>query len=155
MDGPAFVVADHCHDVLVLCHQLRDERAGRHHAFVLKSLMCIFSKKKGCCFGCLGPFFIHSSTLLPKYWERYVFIPRHTHLVPAFLILLSSCPRNSISWAFRLAWFFLPPEFSLPLCVIFLFPRLTSLCVLVLRAVADTPQRKMFFSENLLAFHRV
>ena len=56
---------------------------------------------------------------------------------------------------FQACLFFLPPEFSLPLCVILLFPHLTSSCVLVLCAVADTPQRKMFFSENLLAFHRV
>lgn len=56
---------------------------------------------------------------------------------------------------FQACLFFLPPEFSLPLCVIFLFPHLTSSCVLVLRAVADAPQRKMLFSENLLAFHRV
>ena len=46
MDGPVFVVADHCHDVLVLRHQLRDERAGHHHAFVLKSLMCTSLKRR-------------------------------------------------------------------------------------------------------------
>ena len=46
MDGPVFVVADHCHDVLVLRHQLRDERAGHHRAFVLKSLMCTSLKRR-------------------------------------------------------------------------------------------------------------
>lgn len=46
MDGPVFVVADHCRDDLVLRHQLGDERASHHHAFVLKSLMCISLKRR-------------------------------------------------------------------------------------------------------------
>ena len=46
MDGPVFVVADRCHDVLVLRHQLRDEQAGHHHAFVLKSLMGTSLKRR-------------------------------------------------------------------------------------------------------------